>query len=301
MALDIEKLKRAQAEVQARMTRGGGGPSMKYWKPQDGNNRVRILPPWTDSGEYAGVFWREVWQHWNVSEDSGPILCPSKTANSEDKECPICDMVDALRGQRSNVEAQELAKDLRAKVAYLMSIVDLSDPVYTAKDLATWKKERPDSEAPFEAGDPKVQVYAATSTIYEQIASIVIANELDITDINEGHNIIITKIGNSDRMKTRYTIQPDLKKTKAPIPANFSMPDLAKIGRFQSFDDMAKTLSEGKAGAFKGASLPANASSHKAAKPAKAMAASAPAVDNGWGMSDDGDDLAAEMRRSLEG
>lgn len=292
MALDIEKLKKAQAEVQARMSRGGGGPSMKFWRPAEGQNRVRILPPWTDEGEFAGTFWREVHQHWNVADAAGPVLCPAKTPGSENKECPICEFVEQLRSQKSNVEAQELARDLRAKVAYLMSVVDLSDPVYTAKDTAEWKKERPDSEVPFEVGDPKVQVYAATSTIYEQIASIVIANELDITDLTSGHNIIITKIGNKDKMKTRYTVQPDLKKTKAQLPDGFQIPDLAKIGRFQSYDDMTKLLSEGKGGSFR-AALPANASPRNNTRDAGN-------VNHAWGMTDDGDgDLAAQMRGQL--
>lgn len=285
MALDIAKLKKAQAEVQARMTRGGG-PSMKFWKPQEGVNRIRILPPWTEEGPFAGVFWREVWQHWNVAEEAGPVLCPKKTPGSEDPDCPICDFVEQLRSQKSNVQAQELTKDLRAKVAYLMSVVDLADSVYTAKDIADWKKERPDSEAPFNVGDAKVQVYAATSTIYEQIASIVIANELDITDREEGHNIILTKIGNKDKMKTRYTVQPDLKKTKAPVSPDFALPDLGKIGRFQSFEDMTKLLSEGAGGSFK-ALLPAASSVSKSAAP------------DDWASSSDDDDLASEMRASL--
>lgn len=284
MALDISKLKKAQAEVQARMSRGGG-PSMKFWKPQEGVNRIRILPPWTEEGDFAGAFWREVWQHWNVSEESGPLLCPQKTLGAADSDCPICAFVDQLRAQKSNVEAQELAKDLRAKVAYLMSVVDLSDAVYTAKDVADWKKERPDAEMPFEVGDPKVQVYAATSTIYEQIASIVLTNELDITDRYEGHNIILTKIGNKDKMKTRYTVQPDLKKTKAPLPASFELPDLSKIGRFQSFDDMTKLLSEGAGGSFKGL-LPSSTKTSKN-------------EDSDWEDSGGGGDLAAEMRASL--
>jgi hypothetical protein len=297
MGLDLAKLKRAQADVQARLTRGG--PSMKFWKPQEGVNRIRILPPWTDEGDFAGTFWREVWQHWNVSEESGPILCPKKTAGADETDCPICDFVEQLRAQKSNVEAQELAKDLRAKVAYLMSIIDLADATYTAKDIADWKKDRPDSDAPFEVGDPKVQVYAATTTIYEQVASIVLTNEMDITDRDAGHNIILTKIGNKNKMLTRYTVQPDLKKTKAPLPATFELPDLSKIGRFQSYSDMTKLLSEGAGGSFKGL-LPAETAGHQnVATAGYRDAAKTKPVD--W-VSGEGDgDLAAEMRASLNG
>lgn len=290
MALDIEKLKKAQADVAARMSRGNG-PSMRYWKPAEGVNRIRILPPWTEEGPDAGTFWREVWQHWNISEDSGPLLCPKKTPGAESTECPVCDFVDQLRLQKANVAAQERAKDLRAKVAYFMSIVDLGDPTYTAKDVTAWKKERPDSEPSFAVGDAKVQVYAATSTIYEQVASIVLNNEMDITDVAAGHNIILTKIGNpSNKMLTRYTVMPDLKKTKAPVPADFVMPDLGKLGRFQSADDMMKALSEGSGGSFK-ALLPSSSASGRVVAD----------TNSAWGVEAAGatDDLAAEMMASL--
>jgi len=288
MALDISKLKKAQADVQARMARGGGGPSMKFWRPKDGENRVRVLPPWTDTGVHAGTFWREVWQHWKVSEEeSGPLLCPKKTPGADNTDCPICDYVDSLRAKKNDVNAQEAAKDLRAKVAYLMSIIDLADPVYTAKDTADWKKDRPDTDCPFVVGGPKVQVYAATSTIYEGIASMVLSNDMDITDMESGHNVIINKIGNKDPMKTRYGVQPELKKTKAQLPVGFELPDLGQIGRFKNYEDMVKLLASGAgAGAF--ATLPS------------AVTAEKTVVATSWVEGDNsGEDLAAEMLKSL--
>lgn len=279
------------------MTRGGG-PSMKFWKPREGKNDIRILPSWATEGEFEGQFWREVHQHWNLSEGSGPILCPKKTPYaSDDKDCPVCDLYDSLRERKGDVEAQEMAKDIRAKVAYLMSVVDLSDPIYTAKDVAEWSKERPDSECPFDVGDPKVQCYAATSTIAEQIFNIVMSNELDITDREAGHNIILTKIGNKDRLKTRYTVTPDLRKTKAPIPADFKTPDLSKVGSVKKYDELVKILSEGPAASFV-ASLPADTGGASASL----MSGDANAA---WGMDgssatdDGGDDLAAQMRKQL--
>lgn len=287
MGLDYEKLKKAAQELQARMNRGGG-PSMRFWKPANGKNTVRILPAWTEEGVFAGQFFREVHQHWNVTEESGPVLCPKKTPEaSHDKECPICDFVDQLRAQKSNVQAQELAKELRAKVAYLFSIVDLSDPEYTAKDVAEWKKDRPDSDCPFEVGDIKIQCYAAGTTVANDIMNIVIANEMDITDIESGNNVYITKIPNKNPMQTKYTVTPEIKKTKAPISSGTKLPDLSKIGKVQSYDDMVKLLGEGPAGSFKG--LPANAGASSTAK----------AGDSSWVEGAGGGDLAAEMRNQL--
>lgn len=299
MALDYEKLKKAAQDLQARMARGGG-PSLKFWKPAAGKNTIRILPPWTDEGEMAGQFFREVHQHWNVAEGTGPVLCPNKTPHaSDDKSCPICEFVDALKQRKGDVEAQELVKKLRAKLAYLMSVVDMSDQSYTAKDIAEWKKERPDSDCPFEVGDPKVQCYAATSTIAEQVMNIVVANEMDITDAEAGYNIVLTKIPNKDPLKTRYTVTPELKPTRAPIPEDFKLPDLSKIGKVHSYQDMVKLLGEGPASDFSGL-LPANASDDEPA-PVKAKASSkASKANTDWAGDDGGDDLAADMRKQLD-
>lgn len=291
-SLDFEKLKKAAQELQARMSRGSG-PSLKFWKPADGNNTIRILPPWTAEGAFAGQFYREVHQHWNVSEESGPVLCPKKTPNaSDDKDCPICDLVDQLRARKGDVEAQELAKNLRAKVAYLMSIVDMKDPFYSAKDVAEWKKERPDNDCPFEVGDVKIQCYAASNTISDAIMNMIIVNQMDITDVEAGNNVIITKIPNKDKLKTRYTTSPEIKPTKAPLKEGQELPDLSRVGKIHSAEEMQKLLSEGPASSFV-ARLPANAG-------ASAATSKSDTADTSWASADDGD-LAAEMKKKLGG
>lgn len=285
MGIDYEKLRKAKAEIQARTNRGGG-PSMKFWRPNEGQNRIRILPPWTQDGPFAGQFYREVHQHWGVSENSGPVLCPAKTPEASDNhECPICDFVDQLRERKNDLEAQNLVKDLRAKVAYLMSVVDLRDPVYTAKDVADFKTERPDAECPYEVGAPKVQCFAASTTVADAIMDLVINNEMDITDLEAGFNLTITKISNpKNKLNTKYTVTPELKKTKAPITAEYQLPDLSKIGRVQSAEDMLKLLGEGKAASFIGL---------------LGAGESQTAADTSWaGAADDGD-LGADMRASL--
>ncbi len=288
MAIDYEKLKKAKQELESRMNRGGG-PSMKFWKPAPGKNVVRVLPPWTDEGVFANQFYREVHQHWNVAgEDTGPTLCPKKTPEaSTDKDCPICDFVEQLRARKNDVEAQELAKELRAKLAYFVSIVDINDPVYSAKDIAEWKKDRPDSECPFEAGDVKIQCYAATSTTFDAILNIVLANEMDITDLSEGYNVVITKQGKG--LQTKYTVTPELKKTKAPqVTAETKLPDLSKIGKVPSFDDMLKSLGEGPATKFAGLLTAGTGTAQNTG-------------DSSWVSGDDAaaGDLASEMRSQL--
>src|SRR5687768_3387414 len=103
--LDWAKLNKQKEELEARMARGGGAGSIKWWKPVNGVNRIRILPGWTDEGEYAGQFWREVAQHWGVSEDvKGPILCPRETPGLNGS-CPICAFVDELKNEKGDAQA----------------------------------------------------------------------------------------------------------------------------------------------------------------------------------------------------
>ena len=175
-----------------------------------------------------------------------------------------------------------------------MSVVDMKDPIYTAKDTADWKTERPDQECPFEVGGPKVQCYAATTTIAEQIMNVVIANNLDITDVKTGNNIMITKIPNKDPLKTRYTVTAEIKATKAPIPTDYKLPDLSKMGKVNDYATMVKMLGEGPASDF-AALLPANAGggTHTIKEPPNT------AWDNK--SADAGDeDLAASMRKQLD-
>lgn len=222
----------------------GGSTGAKFWKPQSGANRVRIMPGWQDEGFFAGQFWREVYQHWNLSEDQkGPILCPKRTPGL-DGDCPVCEFVDELRADKGDLAKKELAKEIRAKVAYFINLVDLNDPEYTAQDMAEWKKSRPEGEVPFEVGQPKVQVYACPTTIFDQILGIITVNGVDITSAEEGYNVVITKYPNKDRFKTRYEVQPELKTSEFLLPSDFELPQLENIGFVMKFDDMRNLLAE---------------------------------------------------------
>lgn len=287
MSINIDKLKKAATDLQARMSRGGGGQSMKFWRPLDGRSSIRILPPWTAEGPHAGSFYREVHQHWNVNPEApGPILCPKNTPHCDaDYDCPVCELVDQLRARKNDVSSQEAAKNLRAKAAYLMSVVDLADPTYTAKDVADWKKDRPDSDVPFGVGDVKVQCYAATNTITEQILSSILNSDIDITDLNAGRNVFITKIPNKDKMKTRYTVNVDLKPTVFELPEGFVLPDLSKISNVRKYEDVMKLLSDGVGSQFS-AALP------ESTTPSEGYVENAEV--------DGAEDLAASMRKRLK-
>lgn len=249
MGIDYDKLRAAAGALQSRMDRGSLGPSVKFWKPKDGKNTVRIMPPWSEEAPYSGQFFREVFQHWGLQEGAGPLLCTEKTPH-QTGECAVCQAVEKLRAKKSDVKAQEMASRIRAKVAYLFSIVDLTDAEYTAKDVAEWAKSRPDTDCPFQAGDPKIQCYAAGPLVANDIMNIIIANELDITNLTEGNNVIITRIPNKNPRLTKYTVTPEIKKTKSSVSPGLELPDLSKIGRAKPYEEVRAMLAESEVASF---------------------------------------------------
>jgi len=237
------------------LSRGGSRSSARFWRPENGENNVRVMPQWKNG--LGGQFWREVAQHWNVSDDQkGPVLCPKETPDLEG-DCPICDVVQALRADKSNVEAQKLAKDLRAKKTFFLNVVVEKDPIYTASDVADFKQARPDAECPFGAGDPKIQIYACPITIFDQILGIIHSSGKDITDLHEGRGIRIKKIPNMDRLKTRYEVYPDLDPSDTGFGDTLELPALDAVGFTMDFDGLVKLLDNGRAADFV-AALPGN-------------------------------------------
>ncbi len=281
MALDMSKLQQQKAKLTQELSRGSG-QSARFWRPADGDNVIRIMPDWTEEQPYAGTFWREVAQHWGVSEDQkGPILCPTATPHLEG-DCPICKFVDELKGNKNDVSAQELARDIRAKKAFLLNIVDCNDPTYNAKDVAEYKKSRPDSDVPFEAGDPKIQVYACPKTIFDQILNIIMSNDQDITDLEAGNDITINRTGKG--MLTRYSVTPKMKPTQSDVSGGVEFPQLDRVGYSMSTEDMNKLLTEGVGGDF-ASLLPSG----------QAPAALGTGTDDDKEETADADDLEAQM------
>ncbi len=248
---NLDKAKTAKQEIDARNASFGPKNSVKWYRMEGKKARLRLMPAWTDEGPFALQSWRIVEQHWNVSEDSrGPTLCPKKTPHLGG-DCPICDFVDQLRERKDDPEALELAKSIKAKQAYLFTVLDMEDPTYTAKDVREWTKGSPDKECPFEDGDAKLQVYAAPYTVYSNVISILEQGE-DIFDLEEGHDIVIEKTTKGGDQYAKYIVTPVMKKTDISHLVSLDHPlvDLAKVGFVNTFDKLTELLAGGVKGAF---------------------------------------------------
>ncbi len=83
--------KRDPSSVAKRGEQGGGDfdkyidDSLKMFKPADGDNLIRILPPTWDNADHFGL---DTWVHYGIGPDSQTYLCLDKMKG---EACPICD------------------------------------------------------------------------------------------------------------------------------------------------------------------------------------------------------------------
>ena len=88
--------------------------SIKVWKPNDGDNRIRIVPPTWKGAKHFGL---DIYVHYGVGPDRQTYLCLSKMKGEED---PIAE--EYAIAQRDGDE--KYAKDLAAKKRVLIFLVD---------------------------------------------------------------------------------------------------------------------------------------------------------------------------------
>ena len=239
MALDLNKLNKTAANVAAILAGGGNRPHNNFWKPSTGKNQVRIMPEWNPEGEFAGQFWREVYQHWNVNE-KGPVTCPNKTPGLEGA-CPICELVEEMKDDKDPV-VKKAVKDIRAKVAFMVNVQALNDMAYKDTDVAKFQETNPDKDLPFNVGEAKIQFYAAPTTVFNGIISAITDGGNDVTDLKTGNVITIQKMGSG--LTTKYTVAPVIKVTAADVEDGIKLPNLENVGVVLPYEKMQKLLSE---------------------------------------------------------
>jgi hypothetical protein len=103
------------------------------WRPKDGENVIRILPPtWEDHDHYGF----DIWIHGYVGPDKSTYLCPQKMNN---EACPIC---KAARDAKAAGEDDE-AKQLTARRQVAVWIIDRDDENPMPKLFAmSWSMDR---------------------------------------------------------------------------------------------------------------------------------------------------------------
>lgn len=157
----------------------GGGDFDKYladrikmFKPADGDNTIRILPPTWDGAEHFGL---DIYVHYGVGPDSQTYLCNHKMQN---KPCPICD------------EREKAAKD---------GDVDYADKLKPTKRVLVYLIDRNNEK------DGPI-VWSMPWTIDRDLCKLVVdkrsGETLPIDNPDRGYDISFERKGKGDR--TQY-------------------------------------------------------------------------------------------------
>tara|TARA_Y100001963_G_scaffold82384_1_gene114232 strand:+ start:5673 stop:6404 length:732 start_codon:yes stop_codon:yes gene_type:complete len=151
MALDMAKMKAKLQELES----GGGKKSDNvWWRPQEGDQDVRIVP--TEDGDPFKVYHF----HYNLGEGArGGVLCPKRQFG---EQCPICDFASKL-WQEGTDDSKKLAKSLFVRQRFFSPVVVRGE----------------------EESGPRVWGYG--KTIYETLLGLVLNPDYgDITDVDDG-------------------------------------------------------------------------------------------------------------------
>ena len=153
MSIDMSKMR---ARKQALENRGNGGSSY-FWRPQDGEQTIRIVP--TADGDP----FKDFWFHYNVGNNPG-FLSPKKNFGEDD---PLDSFVRKLFNEGTE-ESIKMAKNLMARQRFFAPVIVRGEE---AKGVRVW---------------------GFGKTVYEQLINLVLNPEYgDITDPDAGTDLVL--------------------------------------------------------------------------------------------------------------
>ena len=157
MALDMAKMK---AKLQDLESGGKSKGDNVWWRPQEGDQDVRIVP--TEDGDPFKVYHF----HYNLGEGArGGVLCPKRQFG---ESCPICDFASKL-WQEGTDDSKKLAKSLFVRQRFFSPVVIRGE----------------------EESGPRIWGYG--KTIYETLLGLVLNPDYgDITDVDQGVDFTLT-------------------------------------------------------------------------------------------------------------
>jgi len=152
MALDMEKMKAKHAALQNK----GNGKEV-FWRPQDGESTIRIVP--TPDGDP----FKEFWFHYNVGKNSG-FLSPKKNFGEDD---PLDSFVRQLWNEGTD-ESIKMAKTLSARQRFFAPVLVRGEE------------------------DKGVRIWGFGKMAYAELLNLVLNPDYgDITDPEDGTDLVI--------------------------------------------------------------------------------------------------------------
>ena len=185
MGLDLNKMK---AKLAALKGNGGGGTSV-FWKPQEGEQTIRILP--TADGD---PFKDYHFHYMNINGKNHSVMCPKRNFG---ESCPICDFASNLwnEGQNGTPGAADEAKKLFAKQRFFSPVIVRGEE------------------------DKGVRLWGYGKTAYKELLNLVLNPEYgDSTDVNEGTDLVITYGKPAGAQFPQTTITP--RRKSSPLAAS---------------------------------------------------------------------------------
>jgi len=153
MSIDLAKMRKKYQTLQSK----GGGNKDVFWRPNDGEQTIRILP--TPDGDP----FKEYWFHYNLGKNPG-FLSPKKNFGDND---PLDDFVRQLFNEGTE-ESIKMAKNLMARQRFFSPVIVRGEE------------------------DKGVRLWGYGKTVYETLLGLVLNPDYgDITDPHEGLDLKI--------------------------------------------------------------------------------------------------------------
>jgi len=152
MGIDLKKMREKKNALKGK----GGGKQNLFWKPQDGEQVIRILP--TSDGDP----FKEYWFYYNLTK--APVLCPKRNFN---EDSPVLDFATKLY-REGTPDSIKMAKDLFPKQRFFSPVIVRGE----------------ESQG--------VRIWGYSKTVYEQLLNLVLNPDYgDITDIDAGTDLVL--------------------------------------------------------------------------------------------------------------
>jgi hypothetical protein len=212
MGINIDKMKQKLAAAQ-----GKGEKKSDFWRPQEGENVIRILPS-PDEDPF-----KEHHFHYNLGNRSG-FLCPKRNFGDD---CPVCSFATKLFNEGSPESVQQ-AKSLFARQRFFSPVLVRGQ----------------ESEG--------VKVWGYGKTVYETLLSLVLNPDYgDITDPEDGTDLVLSYGKAPGMLYPQTKVQPRRKSSKLCEDGDeacqeivASVPDLDTLFERKSTQDVQGILNE---------------------------------------------------------
>ena len=155
MGINLDKMR---AKLTAVQNRGGSNKKSQFWRPEDGEQTIRIVP--TADGDP----FKEYWFHYNLGRNAG-FLSPKKNFGEDD---PLDGFIRQLFNEGTE-ESVKMAKSLMARQRFFSPVIVRGQE------------------------DQGVKIWGYGKTVYEQLLNLVLNPEYgDITDTQEGTDLLLS-------------------------------------------------------------------------------------------------------------